>query len=182
MPDRRVVPAPSSEQPDCRCDGNPSGGSCSYPDCTLPPPTTEELLSERPDIDRLADTVRTEGGFMHRISETWDEEAQEFLIDTKEDGSRKCPPDCEGCAARARRDAALDELVALARDTEAVDNWMSRAHYWNERAEAAAARVAELEAAVSYAEDKLRAYGTGVELIGARHRLRDALAGDGGGA
>jgi hypothetical protein len=98
-------------------------------------------VSGQPDIDRLADTVRTEGGFMHRISETWDEEAQEFLIDTKEDGSRKCPPDCEGCAARARRDAALDELVALARDR--YGSAYASEEY--ERRRVAEARVAELE-------------------------------------
>lgn len=30
----------------CRCDGNPAGGVCSYPDCQAEPPTTEELLGE----------------------------------------------------------------------------------------------------------------------------------------
>lgn len=28
----------------CRCDGNPAGGCCAYPDCQAAPPTTKELL------------------------------------------------------------------------------------------------------------------------------------------
>jgi len=65
-------------------------------------------------VEALAERVRAEGVFMHSISETWDEGAQEYLIDMNEDGTHRCPPDCEGCASRARRDAALRDLVAQA--------------------------------------------------------------------
>lgn len=45
---------------ECRCDGNPSGGACAYPDCALPPPTTEELLGEPESV--LSEAARLVDG------------------------------------------------------------------------------------------------------------------------
>jgi hypothetical protein len=73
--------------------------------------------------------------------------------------------DCPGCKVLA----ALTELEAKVSDLE--DLWMDA----NRRAVAAEAEIKRLADTLREIEDTLRAYGTGVHLIGARHKARAAL-------
>lgn len=120
------------------------------------------MSSERPDIDRLA----KDG------NDALDELVAQMGID-------RFPLEADAplIAALDRLRAALDELVALARDRAGYLRDFLAA---SERAEAAEARVAELEAALREVE---RYFGSELPPAGfPLGAVRAALTGDGSGA